>query len=75
MTLRYTVIQMALDIEHFAKLYILRKINETPVEDGYSIVVDFMNSLEDKQRKAFEDHQYQEQERTLPFRLFHFLAL
>ena len=55
MTLRYTVIQMALDIEHFAKLYILRKINETPVEDGYSIVVDFMNSLEDKQRKAFED--------------------
>lgn len=40
MTLRYTIIQMALDIEHFAKLYILKKINAAENEDGYAIVED-----------------------------------
>lgn len=54
MTLRYTVIQMALDIERFAKLYIMRKINDAANEDGYSIVEDFKNSLDDKQREVFD---------------------
>ena len=54
MTLRYTIIQMALDIEHFAKLYILKKINAADNEDGYAIVEDFKNSLDDKQREVFD---------------------
>lgn len=54
MTLRYTIIQMALDIEHFAKLYILKKINAAENEDGYAIVEDFKNSLDDKQREVFD---------------------
>lgn len=54
MILRYTVIQMALDIEHFVKLYILKKINVSDNEDGYSIVEDFKNSLDDKQRNVFD---------------------
>ena len=53
MTLRYTVIQVALDIEHFAKLFILRKINADENEDGYSIVEDFKNSLTETQREVF----------------------
>ncbi len=54
MSLRYTVIQIALDIEHFAKLYILRKINNDDAEDGYSIVGDFKDSLDEKQRTVFD---------------------
>lgn len=54
MSLRYTVIQIALDIEHFTKLSILRKINADDREDGYSVVEDFKNSLDDRQREVFE---------------------
>lgn len=45
---------MALDIEHFAKLYIMRKINDAANEDGYSIVEDFKNFLDNKQREVFD---------------------
>jgi abortive infection bacteriophage resistance protein len=54
MTLRYTVLQMALDIEHFVKLFILKKINAAENEDGYAIVEDFKNSLDDRQREVFD---------------------
>lgn len=48
MTLRYAIVQLALDIEHYAKLELLR-MAEDGNEDGYSIVTDFKNSLEPTQ--------------------------
>ena len=47
--LRYTFVQMALDIEHYAKLEILR-IVELHETDGYTIVENYLNSLEKDQR-------------------------
>ena len=48
MTLRYSIVQLALDIKHSAKLELLR-MAEDGNEDGYSIVTDFKNSLEPTQ--------------------------
>lgn len=53
MQLRYRIVHMALDIEHHAKLQLLRKVEETG-EDGYQIVQDYIDSLGDKQREAFD---------------------
>ncbi len=44
MLMRYTFIQMALDVEHFAKVKLLR-IVENSDDDGYQIVEDFLNDL------------------------------
>lgn len=53
MRLRYLMVHMALDIEHHTKLELLRKMDENS-EDGYQIVQDFIDSMEDSQQKAFE---------------------
>lgn len=44
MRMRYTFLQMALDIEHFAKVNLLRVIEESD-EDGYTIVEEYFDSL------------------------------
>lgn len=44
MRLRYVLIHMALDIEHFAKVKLLKAITQSG-EDGYSIVGDYMVQL------------------------------
>lgn len=49
MRLRYRVVEMALDIEHHTKLQLLRKIDEYD-EDGYQIVKDYIDSLDEKYR-------------------------
>ncbi len=49
MRLRYRIVHMALDIEHHAKLKILREV-EKAGEDGYLIVRDFIDSIGDTQR-------------------------
>lgn len=54
MYLRYQIVLMALDIEHHAKLQLLREI-EARGEDGYSIVNDFTISLDPQQLKVFKD--------------------
>jgi len=47
MRLRYILIHLALDIEHFAKVKLLKAI-ECSNNDGYQIVVDYMNALQMK---------------------------
>ena len=53
MRLRYRIVEMALDIEHHTKLQLLRKIDEYD-EDGYQIVRDYINSLDDSHKNNFE---------------------
>lgn len=44
MRMRYVFFQMALDIEHFAKVKLIRAIEESP-DDGYQIVDDYKAQL------------------------------
>ena len=53
MRLRYQIVHMALDIEHHAKLQLLRKLDEYD-EDGYQIVQDYINSLTERQKKIYD---------------------
>lgn len=57
MRLRYTIIHMALDIEHFAKVHLLEAIQKSD-EDGYSIVGDYMANVQEDDktfgRKRFQ---------------------
>lgn len=53
MRLRYQIVRMALDIEHHAKLRLLRKLDSYN-EDGYQIVQEYVDSLTERQKKIFE---------------------
>lgn len=44
--LRMLIVEMSLNIEHFAKVQLLRNVAEAESEDGYSIVADYINSLD-----------------------------
>lgn len=46
--LRYTLLPMTLDIEHFAKAKLMREVTDRADEDGYSIVADYLASLSKK---------------------------
>ena len=53
MQLRYRIVHMALDLEHHTKLQLLRKMDEYN-EDGYQVVQDYIDSLDEKQKKIFD---------------------
>ena len=52
--LRYTLLPMTLDIEHFAKVRLMREVTERADEDGYSIVADCLESLGERNRSICE---------------------
>lgn len=63
MQLRYTLVQLALDIEHYAKLELLRAA-EDHQEDGYTICDDFVRAMDQKQKEMFM-HEIARNERSL----------
>lgn len=63
MKLRYVLIHMALDIEHFAKVKLLRAIQDSD-EDGYEIVADYRKALKDSDR-AKRKHQAERLDKEL----------
>lgn len=46
MHLRFHIIKMCLDIEHFYKIQVLKDIENNSKEDGYSIVIEFLKREE-----------------------------
>lgn len=48
--LRYTLLPMTLDVEHFAKVKLMRGLTERPEEDGYSIVGNYLTGLSERDR-------------------------
>lgn len=53
--LREVLLAMTLELEHFQKVSLLRKLEERKDEDGYSIVSEFMASLDDDSRRYKEE--------------------
>lgn len=60
MELRYTFIQLTLDIEHFAKMDLLGEI-ERHNEDGYKIVSDFLNAQKTDRKQHIQSELRQNQ--------------
>ena len=54
MHLRYLLLQMSLDIEHFAKVRLLKAI-ENNNNDGYSIVIDYIDSLSPQRKRILQE--------------------
>ena len=52
--LRYSLLPMTLDIEHFAKVKLMREVTRRADEDGYAIVVDYLESLSERNRSIRE---------------------
>lgn len=51
MLLRYEMLPLTLDVEHFAKVRLLKRI-EAENEDGYSVVSDFISSYDKRDQRA-----------------------
>jgi len=53
MRLRYVLLHLALDIEHYAKVRLIKTIADSS-DDGYNVVRDFIAKLNDDQHTAFD---------------------
>ena len=55
-SLRYVLLPMTLDVEHFARVKLVREVTEREGEDGYSVVFDYLASLshDDRRRRMGE---------------------
>lgn len=60
MLLRYQIVHLALDIEHHVKLRLLSKI-QSHETNGYSIVTEFRNSLDETQGQILTNELYRNQ--------------
>ena len=49
MELRYLLVHLALDVEHYARIELIKCI-ENSEEDGYSIVTEYINSLDENRK-------------------------
>lgn len=52
--LRMILVEMSLNIEHFAKVQLLKEITESNNEDGYVIVEDYLDLLDSKEKSNLE---------------------
>lgn len=50
MYLRALIVKLSLNIEHFAKVKLLRQVTDNKHEDGYCIVREYLNSLDESSR-------------------------
>lgn len=53
MRIRYHILHMALDIEHYIRMDLIKKVSEYN-EDGYTIISEYYNSLEDNQKSKLK---------------------
>ena len=53
MRIRYHILHMALDIEHYIRMDLIKKVSEYN-EDGYTIISEYCNSLEDNQKSKLK---------------------
>lgn len=49
MYIRSLILKLSLNIEHYAKVELLKKVTDDPAEDGYSIVSEYLKSLSKEQ--------------------------
>lgn len=54
--MRYTLLPLTLDVEHFARVKLIREVTHREDEDGYSVVYDYLASLshDDRRRRMGE---------------------
>ena len=52
MELRYLVVHLALDIEHYTRMKIIKRVVESE-DDGYKIVSEYIDSLDETQKKLY----------------------
>lgn len=53
-TLRYVLLPMTLDVEHFARTKLMRRLSDRRDEDGYSVVRDYAGGLSHDNRRRRE---------------------